>query len=68
MNKEKMKFWVCCPHCKKKFGVTPEVVFKYADRLFTQLDQAVAKAVREAEQKIAASRNPEPPVNLPVAD
>jgi hypothetical protein len=62
MNRESLKFWLTCPYCQRKFGVAPEMVFKYADRLFSQIGQEI-----EEQAKTKAKRNPEPPPNLPVA-
>lgn len=39
MDKEKSKFFVFCPSCKKKFGIYPETVFKYVDRIVNQLQE-----------------------------
>jgi len=43
MNKEKMKFWTTCPECKRKFGVELEIVLKYIDRIFGELDKEFKK-------------------------
>lgn len=44
-----MKFWVTCPHCKRKFGVDAMVVAKYLDRLFDQMAKFIEE--RRTEQK-----------------
>jgi len=51
MNQEKMKFWLTCPYCKRKFGVPPEVVMKYADRLFAQLEGELRGTGKKLEAK-----------------
>jgi len=33
MSKEKMKFWITCPSCKRKFGIDKAVVLKYLKRV-----------------------------------
>jgi hypothetical protein len=63
MNKERMKFWLTCPFCQRKFGVGPEMVLKYTDRLFNQINQEIEE---EAKAKAKARPKPEPPANLPV--
>jgi len=51
MEKQRLNFFLTCPFCKKKFGVKPEVVFKYMDRLFNQLDENLRKTVEEKVRK-----------------
>jgi len=54
MDKEKMKFWITCPKCKKTFGVDSAVVFKYIDRVLGQFDQRfkkIEKDVKKGEPK-----------------
>jgi len=55
MDKQRLNFFLTCPSCKRKFGVEPEVVFKYVHRLSEeiqgkkkQLNEEVGK-VRERE-------------------
>lgn len=55
MDKEMMKFWLTCPFCKKKFGVYPDIVIKYVDRLFGSLGEGIKKQfegkVRKTEKE-----------------
>ena len=55
MDKEMMKFWLTCPFCKKKFGVYPDIVIKYMDRLFGSLGEGIKKQfegkVRKTEKE-----------------
>ena len=51
MDKQRLNFFLTCPFCKKKFGVTPDTVFKYLDRLFNELDQNLKKKAEEQERK-----------------
>jgi len=52
MDKQRLNFFLTCPSCRRKFGVKPEVVFKYVDRLLDetkkQLNERMEK-VRERE-------------------
>jgi len=34
-----LKFWVTCPWCRKKFGTSPELVFKYLDRIMPEMEK-----------------------------
>ena len=43
MNNDKRKFWITCPKCKHKFGVEPELIFKYLDRLLGQVDRQLER-------------------------
>jgi len=51
MDKQRLNFFLTCPFCKRKFGVKPETVFKYMDRLFNQLDENLRKTVEEKVRK-----------------
>ena len=55
MDKEMMKFWLTCPFCKKKFGVYPDIVVKYVDRLIGSLGEDIRKKydekAKEQEEK-----------------
>jgi len=51
MNKQLMKFWITCPKCKQKFGVKPEIVIKYMDRLFGELESRIQKKGQELQQR-----------------
>ncbi len=42
MNSNNLKFWVTCPYCRKKFGTSPELVFKYLDRIMPEMEKAPA--------------------------
>jgi len=39
MNKDTMKFWVTCPKCKHKFGVSQTVSVKYLERVLDQYEE-----------------------------
>lgn len=51
MDKQRLNFFLTCPFCKRKFGVTPETVFKYLDRLFNQLDQEMKKVEEKVRKR-----------------
>ena len=51
MNQEKKKFWITCPYCKEKFGVSPAIVMKYMDRLFGLVHSEIKTGYKKAEQK-----------------
>ena len=46
-----MKFWITCPKCKQKFGVKPEIVMKYMDRLFGEIESRIQKKGQELQQR-----------------
>ena len=46
------QFFVTCPHCKRKFGVAPEVVLNYVDRLFTKVWRNIEKSAKKMEGKV----------------
>lgn len=50
MNRAKHKFWVTCPSCEQKFGVKPQTVLKYVDRLFSELGKKIEKKARKAQE------------------
>ncbi len=43
MDSKNLKFWVTCPYCRKKFGTSPELVFKYLDRIMPEIEKAPTK-------------------------
>lgn len=47
MDKQRLNFFLTCPHCQKKFGIRPEIVLKYLDRLFDQLEDDLREKVEE---------------------
>ena len=51
MEKQRLNFFLTCPFCKKKFGVSPETVFKYLDRVFKQLDQELNKVEEKVRKR-----------------
>ena len=51
MDKQRLNFFLTCPSCKRKFGVTPETVFKYLDRLFKELEENLRKKAEEKVRK-----------------
>jgi hypothetical protein len=51
MNREKTRFWITCPHCKKSFGVSPDLVLKFIDRLDRLLDE-LTQRIERSESKI----------------
>jgi len=51
MEKQKLNFFLTCPFCKKKFGVIPETVFKYLDRVFNDIDQELKKAEEKVRKR-----------------
>jgi len=46
MTNEKTDFWITCPDCKRKLGVSPKIVLKYVDRLFTEATDKFAKETK----------------------
>ena len=52
MDKEKMKFWITCPKCKRTFGVGVGVVFKYLERILGQHPKPYLEAVEEIAESI----------------
>lgn len=60
MDKENLKFWVTCPYCRKKFGTSPELVFKYLDRIMPEIEKAPGnwseKMVERTKQEQAKPR------------
>lgn len=60
MNSNNLKFWVTCPYCRKKFGTSPELVFKYLDRIMLEMEKAPAnwseKMVETTKQELAKPR------------
>ena len=51
MDKQRLNFFLTCPFCKRKFGVTPDTVFKYLHRVFDELDEDLRKKVEEQKRK-----------------
>jgi len=54
MDKERLKFFITCPFCQKKFGILPSVVFKYVDRVLEEFEKDLnqkGKEVRKGEPK-----------------
>lgn len=51
MNKERNRFWVTCPSCKRKFGIRPQTVLKYVDRLFGELGKEIESEGKERARK-----------------
>ena len=51
MDKQRLNFFLTCPFCKKKFGVTPETVFKYLDRVFNDIDQEMKKVEEKVRKR-----------------
>jgi len=47
MNTELPKFWVTCPDCKRKFGISAQIVAKYFDRIFTELEKNINRKFEE---------------------
>jgi len=64
MNKHLLKFWVTCPKCKQKFGVNPETVLYYLDRLFEWLKETMAKK-SETTALLRKTEEPEKPEQKP---
>jgi len=60
MDSRSLKFWVTCPYCRKKFGTSPELVFKYLDRIMPEIEKAPAnwseKMVETTKQGLAKSK------------
>jgi len=60
MDNENLKFWVTCPYCRKKFGSSPELVFKYLDTIMPEMEKAPAhwseKRVKRTKQAQANPR------------
>jgi len=48
MDRQRLNFFLTCPSCKRKFGVRPEVVFKYLDRLLEE----TKKQLNEEKEKV----------------
>lgn len=57
-----MKFWITCPKCKQKFGVSPAMVMKYFERILGEhknelegikevLESAQAQLTEKKEKK-----------------
>lgn len=46
--KESVLLWTNCPSCKQKFGVKPQAVLKYVDRLLNELEEKIEKKAKEA--------------------
>ena len=51
MDKQRLNFFLTCPSCKRKFGVEPEVVFKYVHRLSEEI-QETKKELNEEVEKV----------------
>jgi len=54
MDREKMKFWITCPRCKRKFGVDAKVDLNYIDRLLGQFEERfkeMEKDLKKGEPK-----------------
>jgi len=58
MNQSRLQFFVTCPSCKSKFGVNPEVVLKYLDRVlgeYAREFERVEKRLRESKEEAGKS-------------
>jgi hypothetical protein len=64
MAKKNLKFWLTCPSCQRRFGISGGTVFKYLSRLLKQLEGEVSG---QGQGKEIRKEVPEPPENLPVA-
>ena len=51
MEKQRLNFFLTCPFCKKKFGVTPETVLKYLHRVFDDIDQELNKVEEKVRKR-----------------
>lgn len=51
MEKQRLNFFLTRPFCKKKFGVTPETVFKYLYRIFDEIEQDLKNKAEEKVRK-----------------
>ena len=60
MDSRSLKFWVTCPYCRKKFGTSPELVFKYLDRIMPEIEKTPTnwseKMVQSTKQEQAKPR------------
>lgn len=56
MEKQRLNFFLTCPFCKKKFGIRPETVFKYMDRLLDEIEKEFEKTKQDLEQKRMKNR------------
>jgi len=59
MHSKNLKFWVTCPYCRKKFGTSPELVFKYLDRIMPEIEKGPdnwAQKIESAKQEQANPR------------
>jgi len=51
MTKKNLRFWITCPHCKKSFGVPPDLVLKFLDRLLTELTASIERSERKIQKE-----------------
>ena len=60
MKRYLLKFWIACPKCKHKFGVNPETVLYYFDRLFEGLKESMSKK-SEINKMLQKAEQPDKP-------
>ena len=51
MDRQRLNFFLTCPSCKRKFGVKPEVVFKYLDRLLEETKKQLNEEVEKVRKR-----------------
>jgi len=59
MDKSRFQFFVTCPDCKRKFGVSPEVVLKYLDRLLNEFEERIKQGMEKVKERAENKAIPE---------
>ena len=50
-KRKETRFWITCPHCKSSFGVPPDLVLKFIDRLLNELTERIERSGRKIQKE-----------------